>query len=78
MRQSSIQAGPAIILASIRSPQPALDEGDFYEDWSHPAELEFGHAHPEFPMAVLPPARSEALLSDSMLVPAGFAEARDY
>ena len=35
----------------------------FYEDWRRLAELEFGHAHPDFPMAVLPQARTEALLS---------------
>jgi 2-polyprenyl-6-methoxyphenol hydroxylase-like FAD-dependent oxidoreductase len=38
----------------------------FYEDWRHLAELEFGHAHPDFPMAVLPQARAEALLSDAL------------
>ena len=38
----------------------------FYEDWRHLAELEFGHTHPDFPMAVLPQARTEALLSDAL------------
>jgi 2-polyprenyl-6-methoxyphenol hydroxylase-like FAD-dependent oxidoreductase len=38
----------------------------FYEEWRHLAELEFGHAHPDFPMAVLPQARTEALLSDAL------------
>jgi hypothetical protein len=31
-------------------------------------ELEFGHAHPDFPMAVLPQARTEALLADALAV----------
>jgi 2-polyprenyl-6-methoxyphenol hydroxylase-like FAD-dependent oxidoreductase len=40
----------------------------FYEDWRPLAELEFGHAHPDFPMAVLPQARTEALLADALAV----------
>jgi 2-polyprenyl-6-methoxyphenol hydroxylase-like FAD-dependent oxidoreductase len=31
-------------------------------------ELEFGHAHPDFPMAVLPQARTEALLADALAI----------
>jgi len=38
----------------------------FYEQWEPLAELEFGHAHPQFPMVVLPQARSEALLLDAL------------
>ena len=38
----------------------------FYEDWRPLAELEFGHAHPDFPMAVLPQAGTEALLSEAL------------
>jgi 2-polyprenyl-6-methoxyphenol hydroxylase-like FAD-dependent oxidoreductase len=38
----------------------------FYEKWTQLAEIEIGHAHPEFPMAVLPQARSETLLSDAL------------
>lgn len=38
----------------------------FYEEWRHLAELEFDRAHPDFPMAVLPQARTEALLSDAL------------
>jgi 2-polyprenyl-6-methoxyphenol hydroxylase-like FAD-dependent oxidoreductase len=40
----------------------------FYEDWSPLTELEFGHAHPDFPMSVLPQARTEALLADALAV----------
>jgi 2-polyprenyl-6-methoxyphenol hydroxylase-like FAD-dependent oxidoreductase len=40
----------------------------FYEDWRPLTELEFGHAHPDFPMAVLPQARTEALLADALAV----------
>jgi 2-polyprenyl-6-methoxyphenol hydroxylase-like FAD-dependent oxidoreductase len=40
----------------------------FYEDWHPLTELEFGHAHPDFPMAVLPQARTEALLADALAV----------
>ena len=40
----------------------------FYEDWQPLTELEFGHAHPDFPMAVLPQARTEALLADALAV----------
>ncbi|MFY9841082.1 MAG: FAD-dependent monooxygenase, partial [Xanthobacteraceae bacterium] len=40
----------------------------FYEDWRPLAELEFGHAHPDFPMSVLPQARTEALLADALAV----------
>lgn len=32
----------------------------FYQDWRPLTELEFGHAHPDFPMAVLPQARTKA------------------
>ncbi|MGB8629211.1 MAG: FAD-dependent monooxygenase [Xanthobacteraceae bacterium] len=40
----------------------------FYEDWRPLAELEFGHAHPDFPMSALPQARTEALLADALAV----------
>ena len=40
----------------------------FYEDRRPLAELEFGHAHPDFPMSVLPQARTEALLADALAV----------
>jgi 2-polyprenyl-6-methoxyphenol hydroxylase-like FAD-dependent oxidoreductase len=38
----------------------------FYEDWRQLAELEFSQAPSDFPMAVLPQARTEALLSDAL------------
>jgi 2-polyprenyl-6-methoxyphenol hydroxylase-like FAD-dependent oxidoreductase len=41
----------------------------FYEDWRPLAELEFGHAHPDFPMAVLPQARTEAALAGHSVQP---------
>jgi 2-polyprenyl-6-methoxyphenol hydroxylase-like FAD-dependent oxidoreductase len=39
----------------------------FYRDWRQLAELEFGDAHPAFPMAALPQARAEALLSGALI-----------
>jgi 2-polyprenyl-6-methoxyphenol hydroxylase-like FAD-dependent oxidoreductase len=40
----------------------------FYEDWRPLTELEFGHAHPDYQMAVLPQARTEALLAEALAV----------
>jgi len=38
----------------------------FYKSWDRVAEIEFGHAHPRFPLSVLPQARSEALLTEAL------------
>ena len=38
----------------------------FYEDWQPLTELEFGHAHPDFPMAVLPQARTACWATRSL------------
>jgi 2-polyprenyl-6-methoxyphenol hydroxylase-like FAD-dependent oxidoreductase len=38
----------------------------FYENWRQLAELEFGHARSDFPMSVLPQARTEALLTEAL------------
>jgi 2-polyprenyl-6-methoxyphenol hydroxylase-like FAD-dependent oxidoreductase len=38
----------------------------FYEDWRQLAELQFGQVRSDFPMAVLPQARTEALLSHAL------------
>lgn len=52
--------------AILREAHPIHRVIFYTEDWRHLAELEVGHAHPDFPMAVLPQARTEALLSDAL------------
>lgn len=38
----------------------------FYQGWDRVAELEFGDAHPQFHMSVLPQMRTEALLTEAL------------
>jgi 2-polyprenyl-6-methoxyphenol hydroxylase-like FAD-dependent oxidoreductase len=51
--------------AILREARP-IQRVAFYEDWRPLAELAVARAHADFPMVVLPQARTEALLADAL------------
>ena len=65
LRGTPNQLDDAIPISRLHEAHP-IHRVLFYKGWRQLAELEFGHAHPDFPMAVLPQARTEALLSDAL------------
>jgi 2-polyprenyl-6-methoxyphenol hydroxylase-like FAD-dependent oxidoreductase len=64
-RSLELLESTGVTQALVREARP-IHRVRFYDGWTPMAELGFGNAHPRYRMSVLPQARTEALLTESL------------